>query len=79
MKATSFRRGKWSAFSLPAFFVLALYAQNPAQTIRGGNGVTLLRLRRPRPTRSAMSITARGSWIPTAGWRMGRARRRGPG
>jgi prolyl oligopeptidase len=41
MKATSFRRTKWSAFSLPALFVLALYAQDRAQTIRGGNGVTL--------------------------------------
>ncbi len=38
---TLFRRRNWTAFSLPAFFVLALYAQNPAQTIRGGNGVTL--------------------------------------
>jgi prolyl oligopeptidase len=28
-------------FSLTAFFTLVLYAQNPAQTIRGGNGVTL--------------------------------------
>jgi prolyl oligopeptidase len=41
MMATLFWRWKWSAFSLPAFFVLALYAQDPAQTIRGGNGVTL--------------------------------------
>jgi prolyl oligopeptidase len=41
MQAGLCRRRKWSAFSLPAFFVLALYAQNPAQTIRGGNGVTL--------------------------------------
>src|SRR3984885_5439065 len=41
MMATLFWRWKWSVFSLPAFFVLALYAQDPAQTIRGGNGVTL--------------------------------------
>ena len=39
MQATRFWRRKWSAFSLPAFFALALYAQNPA--IHGGNGVTL--------------------------------------
>jgi prolyl oligopeptidase len=38
---TSFCRRQWSAFCLPLFFGLALYAQNPAQTIRGGNGVTL--------------------------------------
>src|ERR1700677_110330 len=41
MHAGLCRRRKWSAFSLPPFLVLALYAQNPAQTIRGGNGVTL--------------------------------------
>jgi prolyl oligopeptidase len=41
MQVVLFRHRKWSAFSLPAFFALALYAQNPAQTIRGGNGVTL--------------------------------------
>ncbi len=41
MQGNLFWRRKWSAVSLPAFFVLALYAQNPAQTIRGGNGVTL--------------------------------------
>ena len=41
MQVTLFWRRKWGAFSLPAFFALALYAQNPAQTIRGGNGVTL--------------------------------------
>jgi prolyl oligopeptidase len=39
MQATRFWRRKWSAFSLPAFFALALSAQNPA--IHGGNGVTL--------------------------------------
>src|SRR6202453_1927250 len=41
MQATFFWRRKWSAISLREFFALALYAQNPAQTIRGGNGVTL--------------------------------------
>ncbi len=39
MHATRLWRRKWSAFSLPAFFALAVYAQNPA--IHGGNGVTL--------------------------------------
>ena len=32
---------KWGGFPLLALFALALYAQNPEQTIRGGNGVTL--------------------------------------
>jgi prolyl oligopeptidase len=39
MQATRFWRRKWNAFSLSAFFALALYAQNPA--IHGGSGVTL--------------------------------------
>ncbi len=39
MQPTRFWRRRWSAFSLPAFFALALHAQNPA--IHGGNGVTL--------------------------------------
>jgi prolyl oligopeptidase len=41
MQANFFWRRKWSAFSLPAFFALALYAQNPVQAVRGGSGVTL--------------------------------------
>jgi prolyl oligopeptidase len=41
MEATFFWRRKWNAFSLPALFAVALYAQNSAQTVRGGNGVTL--------------------------------------
>jgi prolyl oligopeptidase len=53
MQATFFWRWKWSAFSLPGFFALVLYAQNPAQTIRGGNGVTLP----PAPPTPAHSVT----------------------
>ena len=41
MQVTLFWRRKWGAFPLLALFALALYAQNPKQTIRGGNGVTL--------------------------------------
>ena len=53
MQANFFWQRKWSVFSLPAFFALALYAQNPAQTIRGGNGVTLP----PPPPTPAHSVT----------------------
>jgi prolyl oligopeptidase len=41
MQVTPFWRRKWGAFPLLALFALALYAQNPEPTIRGGNGVTL--------------------------------------
>ncbi len=41
MQVTLFWRRKWGGFPLLALFALALYAQNPEQTIRGGNGVTL--------------------------------------
>ena len=60
MHATFFWRRKWSAFSLPAFFALALYAQNPAQTIRGGNGVTLP----PPPPTPAHSVTDEYQSVP---------------
>jgi prolyl oligopeptidase len=53
MQAIFFWRRKWSAFSLPAFFALALYAQGPAQAIRGANGVTLP----PPPQTPAHSVT----------------------
>ena len=53
MQATYFLRRKWTAFSLPAFFALALYAQNPAQAIRGGNGVMLP----PPPATPAHPVT----------------------
>jgi prolyl oligopeptidase len=53
MQATLFWRWKWTALSLPAFFVLALYAQDQAQTIRGGNGVTLP----PPPPTAAHSVS----------------------
>ena len=79
MEATFFWRRRWRALLLPAFFALALYAQNPAQTIRGGMESRCLRLRRPRRTRSPMLIKARKSRIPTAGSRMRRVRERGPG
>ena len=77
MTATSFRRTKWSAFSLPAFFVLALYAREPLSA--EGMGLRCLRLRRRRRTRSAMNIKVSGSRIPTAVSRMRRVRRRAPG
>ncbi len=53
MQGTLFYLRKCSAFSLPAFFALVLYAQSPAQTIRGGNGVTLP----PPPPTSTHSVT----------------------
>jgi prolyl oligopeptidase len=51
MQGTRFWRWKWSAFSLSAFFALALSAQNPA--IHGGNGVTLP----PPPPTSAHPVS----------------------
>jgi prolyl oligopeptidase len=53
MQAILSWRRKWSAFSLPAIFGLALYAQNPAQTIHAGNGVTLP----PPPSTPTHSVT----------------------
>jgi prolyl oligopeptidase len=41
MQVTLFWRRKWGGFPLLALFALALYAQNPEQTIRGRNGLTL--------------------------------------
>src|ERR1700678_4057888 len=41
MGATFFGRRMLSTFALLALFALALHAENPASTIRGGDGVTL--------------------------------------
>ena len=53
MEATFFWHRRRRVLLLPAFFALALYAQNPAQTIRGGNGVTLP----PPPPTAAHPVT----------------------